>query len=82
MEKCYSIAYAQGTYIGEDGLPHTFYPDGEFIYAESDEEAIAEAQRLADMGINYGDIGHQPLELLSVDEYDEEIGDNVRTVWS
>jgi len=82
MEKCYSIVYAQGTYIGEDGLPHTFYPDGEFIYAESDEEAIAEAQRLADMGINYSDIGHQPLELLSVDEYDEEIGDNVRTVWS
>ena len=81
MEKCYSISYAQGTYIDEYGVERTFDPDGDFIYAESDEEAIAEAQRLADMGIDYSDIGHQPLELLSVCEYDEELGDDIRTVW-
>lgn len=81
MNKCYRISYAQGTYIGVDGLPHTFDHAGDFIYAESDEEAIAEAQRLADMGIDYSDICHQPLELLSVCEYDEELGNEVRTVW-
>ena len=38
--KCYSISYAQGTYTGKDGIPHTYDPDGDFIYASSDEEAI------------------------------------------
>ena len=79
--KCYSISYAQGTYTGKDGIPHTYDPDGDFIYASSDEEAIAEAMRMAECGIDYSDIGHQPLELLSVCEFDEEIGDDVRTVW-
>ena len=81
MNKCYSISYEQGTYIDKNGVQQTYDPDGDFIYAESDEEAIAEAKRMAACGINYADIGHQPLSLLSVCEFDEEIGDDVRTVW-
>ena len=81
MDKLYSISYQQITYIDEYGVERTCDPDGDFIYAESDEEAIAEAQRMAACGIDYSDIGHQPLELLSVCEFDEELGDDVRTVW-
>lgn len=81
MNKCYSISYCQGTYTDSNGVVQTYDPDVDFIYASSDEEAIAEAQRMAACGIDYRDIGHQPLELLSVCEFDEELGDDIRTVW-
>ena len=81
MNKCYCVSYCQGTYIDNKGVEQTYDPDYDYIYASSDEEAIDEAFRMAKRGIDYEDIGHQPLEVLSVCEFDEELGDDVRTVW-
>lgn len=81
MNKCYCVSYCQGTYIDDKGVEQTYDPDCDYIYASSDEEAVKEAFRMAKCGIDYADIGHQPLEVLSVCEFDEELGDDVRTVW-
>lgn len=81
MNKCYCVSYCQGTYIDDKGVEQTYDPDYDYIHASSDEEAIDEAFRMAKRGIDYEDIGHQPLEVSSVCEFDEELGDDVRTVW-
>lgn len=81
MNKCYCVSYCRGTYIDDKGVEQTYDPDCDYIYASSDEEAIEEAERMAKCGIDYADIGHQPLEVSAVQEFDEEIGDYVRMVW-
>ena len=81
MNKCYCVSYCQGTYMDDKGAEQTYDPDCDYIYASSDEEAIDEAFRMAKRGIDYAGIGHQPLEVLAVCEFDEELGDDVRTVW-
>lgn len=75
-EKLYCISY-DSVWIGNNEI----HPDYDYIMAKSDEDAISIAKQLTVAGLDYKDVGHVDLELLSVTEIDTETGDDLRTVW-
>lgn len=80
--KHYCISYNSVAFEDEYGNLQSFDPDNDYIYAKSDEEAIKRAKHMAQMGIDDETSGrHFNLELLSVCEFDDDLGDDVRTVW-
>lgn len=75
-EKLYCISY-DSVWIGNKEI----HPDYDYISAKSDEDAIRIAKQLTVAGLDYKDVGHVDLELLSVTEIDINTGDDLRTVW-
>ena len=49
-----------------------FTPDSDFIWCESDEDAIREGKELAEKGIVFPDFGHCDLEIIQIVEVDDE----------
>ena len=77
MGTTYYCSSYNSVWIGNDEI----HPDYDYFEANSDEDAIRIAKELAENGIDYEDVGHIDLELLSVTEIDIETGDDLRTVW-
>jgi len=75
--------YASFDAVNENGeVDNDICVDGTYFYEESDDAAVAYAKELAEMGEDYGDIGHVDLELVSVCEVDSNNEwDDIRTIW-
>lgn len=71
MNKCYRITFLPTLYHGENGdsvIDH----DDEYIWAATDEDAIAEAKEIEKIGKEYADIPHSlTLEICEIHEVDD-----------
>ena len=60
-----------------------FTPDSDYIWCDTDEDAIKESNEIAEQGIDYADVGHCKLEIIQIVEVDDnsEFYNDKRVIW-